>query len=147
MSLITEITDAVVQELNSAPPNTFTKAFTAERKLLPVYELKDLVELRVTAVPKAVEITGSTRSASQHDFAIDIGVQKKLPAGTAMDTEVQTLSGVVDQIAEYLRQRPLQGAAFAAWVSTTNDPVYAPEHLHEQRTFTSVLTLIYRAMK
>lgn len=144
MSLITEIADAVTAELNSG---TFTQAFTAERKLLPVYELKDLVELRVTVVPKAVEITGSTRSSSQHDFAIDIGVQRKLPAGSGLDAEVQTLSGVVDQIAEFLRQRKLTAAPFAAWVSTTNDPVYAPEHLHEQRTFTSVLTLIYRAMK
>jgi hypothetical protein len=147
MSLITEIADAVTAELNGAAPETFTQAFTAERKVLPFYELQDLAGLKVTVVPKAVEITGSTRSASQHDFAIDIGIQKKLGAPSTLETEVESLGAVVDQIAEYLRQRKLAAAPFAAWVSTSNDPVYAPEHLLEKRVFTSVLTLTYRALK
>ena len=115
--------------------------------MLPFYELKDLTELKVTVVPKAVEITGSTRSNSQYDFAIDIGVQKKLGSPSALEAEVESLGGVVDQIIEYLRQRKLTAAPFAAWVSTSNDPVYAPEHLLEKRVFTSVLTLTYRALK
>ena len=147
MSLIIEIADAVTAELNAAPPGTFTQSFTAERKVLPFYELQDLANLRVTVVPKAVEITGSTRSASQHDFAIDIGIQKKLGSPSTLEAEVESLGNVVDQIAEYLRQRKLTAAPFAAWVSTTNDPVYAPEHLLEKRVFTSVLTVTYRAMK
>ncbi len=147
MSLITEIADAVTAELNAAAPGTFTQAFTAERKVLPFYELQDLANLRVTVVPKTVEITGSTRSASQHDFAIDIGIQKKLGSPSTMEAEVESLGGVVDQIAEYLRQRKLTAAPFAAWMSTINDPVYAPEHLLEKRVFTSVLTLTYRALK
>ena len=147
MSLITEIADVVTAELNAAAPGTFTQAFTAERRVLPLYELQDLTGLRVTVVPKAVEITGSTRIASHHDFAIDIGVQKKLGSPNALETEVDSLGGVVDQIAEYLRQRKLPGVPFAAWVSTTNGPIYAPEHLLEKRVFTSVLTLTYRAMR
>ena len=147
MSLITEIADAVTTELNTAAPGTLTQSFTAVRKVLPFYELQDLVGLKVTVVPKAVEITGSTRSASQYDFAIDIGIQKKLAPGSDPDSEVVSLGAVVDQIAEYLRQRKLAAAPFAAWVSTINDPVYAPEHLLEKRVFTSVLTLPYRALK
>lgn len=147
MSLIIEIADAVTAELNAASPGTFTQAFTAERKVLPFYDLQELAALKVTVVPKAVEITGSTRSASQHDFAIDIGIQKKLAPGSIPDTEVHSLGSVVDQIAEYLRQRKLTAAPFAAWVSTINGPVYAPEHLLEKRVFTSVLTLTYRAIK
>lgn len=147
MSLIIEIADAVTAELNAAAPGTFTQTFTAERKVLPFYELQDLVALKVTVVPKAVEITGSTRSASQHDFALDIGIQKKLGSPGTLETEVESLGNVVDQIAEYLRQRKLTAAPFAAWVSTINDPLYAPEHLLEKRVFTSVLTLTYRAIK
>ena len=147
MSLITEIADAVTAELNAAPPGTITQSFTAVRKVLPFYELQDLAGLKVTVVPKAVEITGSTRSASQHDFTIDIGIQKKLGSPNALEAEVESLGAVVDQIAEYLRQRKLTAAPFAVWVSTINDPVYAPEHLLEKRVFTSVLTLTYRALK
>ena len=31
-------------------------------------------------------------------------------------------------------------------VRTRNDPVYAPEHLADQRAFTSVLTVTYRSV-
>jgi len=149
MSLVTDIADAVAAEINAAPgsPATFNQAFTAVRKVVPAYELSELADLKVTVVPKAVEITGSTRSASQYDITVDIGIQKKLPATPEMDAEVEMLGTLVDQIAEYLRRRPLSTAPFAALVSITNDPVYAPEHLLEKRVFTSVLTVIYRAMK
>jgi len=150
MSLVTDIADAVAAEINAAPgsPATFSQTFTAVRKVVPAYELEELADLKVTVVPKAVEISGSTRSASQYDITVDIGIQKKLPPGNdASDEQVETLGTLVDQIAEYLRRRPLAGAPFASWVSIVNDPVYAPEHLLEKRVFTSVLTVTYRAMK
>jgi hypothetical protein len=118
------------------------------RKVLPAWELKDLTELKVTVVPKGIEISGSTRSASQYDIAVDIGIQKKLSTNnTGMDAEVEALGTLVDELADYLRRRPLSAASFTAWVSIANDPVYVPEHLTEQRVFTSVLTVTYRAMK
>src|SRR5690606_21936779 len=108
----------------------------------------ELAELKVTVVPKRVQITGSTRAASQYDLTIDIGVQQKLaPGNHDVDAEVAALGALVDQIAEHLRRRPLAGFPGAAWVSTTNEPVYSPEHLLEQRVFTSVLSVTYRAVK
>ncbi len=76
---------------------------------------------------------------------MDIGVQQKL--GKDLDSEVASLSTLMDQIADYLRRRPLTAAPFAAWVGIANEPVYAPEHLAEQRAFTSVLTVTYRIVK
>jgi len=146
MSILSDLSDAIAAELNTAPAETFSQAFTAVRKALPVYELSDLAELKVTVVPKAVDISGSTRSASQYDLSVDIGIQQKL-ATTDVDTEVAALGTLVDEIAEYLRRRPLAAAPFAAWVRTVNDPVYAPEHLRDSRVFTSVLTITYRAIK
>lgn len=145
MSLVIDIADAVAAELNSAPAGTFDPAFSVERRVLPEFGLEDLAELKVTVVPKRVEITGSTRSASQYEIAVDIGVQKK--CGKDLDTEVAALGTLVDQVADYLRRRPLSAAPFAAWVGITNEPVYAPEHLAEQRVFTSVLTVTYRLMR
>ncbi len=148
MSIVVDIADAVTAELNAAPAGTFDPAFSAERRVLPVFELADLAELRVTVVPKGVQITGSTRSASQYDISVDIGVQRKLPPGDKnLDAEVTTLGTLVDEIADHLRQRPLSTAPYATWVSTANEPVYAPEHLLEHRVFTSVLTVTYRALK
>jgi hypothetical protein len=146
MSVIVQLADAVAAELNAA---TFTPAFIAERRVLPVYNLSELTGLRVTVVPKAVEITGATRAASQHDLSVDIGVQQRVPPDSDVDAFVLELGGLVDAIADYLRRRQLTQppGAGVSWVRTTNDPVYASEHLTEKRVFTSVLTVTYRGMK
>jgi len=145
MSLVTDIADAVAAEINGAPGGTFSEAFTGERRVLPQFDLEDLAGLKVSVVPKAVEISGSTRSVCQYEISIDVGIQKKL--GTDLDAEVAALGTLVDEIADFLRRRPLAATPWAAWFSASNDPVYATAHLAEQRVFTSVLTLTYRAMK
>lgn len=145
MSLILDIADAVTAELNAAPAGTFDPAITAVRRVLPEFDLAELSELKVSVVPKSVVITGSTRSASQYEIVVDIGVQKKL--GKNLEGEVAHLATLMDQIADYLRRRPLSSAPFAAWAGIANEPVYAPEHLAGQRVFTSVLSVTYRALK
>lgn len=144
MALIIDIADAVASELNAAPAGTFDPAFTAVRRVLPEFELAELAELTVSVVPKAAEVSGATRITSQFDTVIDIGVQQKL--GKDLDAEVAALCSLVEAIAAYLRRRPLTDAPHALWVRTLNDPVYAPEHLAGERTFTSVLTVTYRSM-
>ena len=145
MSLVIDIADAVTAELNAAPPDTFSEAFTAVRMVLPEFDLADLAELKVTVVPKSVEITGATRATSQYEIAVDVGIQKKL--GKDLDTEVAALGTLVDEISDYLRRRQLAQTPWAAWSAIRNEPVYAPEHLAQERVFTSVLTVTYRAMK
>jgi len=145
MSLVIDIADAIAAELNAAPPGTFSQALTAERQVLPIFELADLAELKVTVVPRSVQITGSTRAASQYEIAIDVGVQKRV--SKQVDDDVETLGTLIDEIADYLRRRQLGQATYAAWISIDNEPVYAREHLAEQRVFTSVLTVTYRALK
>jgi hypothetical protein len=145
MALTLDIADAVVAELNAAPPGTFDPAFTAVRRVLPVFDLAEMTDLHVSVVPRAVEIAGATRSMSQHDVQIDIGVQKKLVTGDGeLDQQVPALCELVDQIAAYLMRRVLQAIPGAVWVRLANDPIYAPEHLSQLRQFTSVLTLTYR---
>lgn len=144
MSTIIDIAEAVATELNAAESGTFSQAFTAQRKVIPAYKLEELDGLKVSVVPKAIEITAATRIGGQHDFAMDIGIQKRV--GRDVDADVQTLIVLVDEIAEYLRKRSLSGAPWATWLRCVNDPIYVPEHLTEDRTFTSVLTLTYRAI-
>jgi len=142
MALVIDIADAVAAELDGG---SFSQEFTPERRVLPDFELADLAGLKVTVVPKGVEITGASRSLSQHDVQIDVGVQKKL--GSELDAEVAALCGLVEEIAGFLKGHRLTGAPGTAWVRTANEPVYSPEHLAEKRLFTSVLTVTYRAMK
>ena len=142
MALVIDIADAVAAELAGG---SFTEEFTPERRVLPDFELADLAGLKVTVVPKAVEIAGASRSLSQHDVQVDVGVQKKL--GTDLDTEVAALCGLVEEIAAFLKGHRLADVPGAAWVRTGNEPIYSPEHLAEKRLFTSVLTVTYRAMR
>ena len=143
MGLVLDIADAVAAEINTGG---ILPGVTAERRVLPAFELEQLTELKVTVVPRGVQITGSTRSTSQYDVTVDIGVQQKLGPGDE-EAQVGELADLVDQIADYLRQRPLADAPNVSWVSTANDPVYAPQHLMEKRVFTSVLSVTYRTIR
>lgn len=146
MALVIDIADAVVSELAGG---SFSQTFTPVRRVLPEYELAELQDLRVTVVPAAVQTDGSSRALSQHDVRIDIGIQKKLSTGstTTLDAEVAQYCGLVQEISEYLKRRRLQAAPDAVWVRSANEPIYAPDHLAEQRTFTSVLSVTYRTLK
>lgn len=139
MARITDIADAVVAALNG---HTFSQTLTAARAYCPVFELQDMKDLRVTVVPKAVELTTAGRGLAQSDVQIDIGVQKKL--ADTDDAEIDALMGLVQEIADFIRATGRFGDA--AWIKTDNAPIYSQEHLGELRQFTSVLTLTLRVM-
>lgn len=140
MSTILDIADAVTASLNAGP---FNPALNAERHYQPAFELPDLAALKVSVVPKSVTTTNATRESGYFDCAIDIGVQKKI----VTEAEIDVLVDLVEQIADHLRQKRLDGFPEAAFVSITNEPVFAPEHLDTQRVFTSVLTVTYRVRR
>ncbi|GJQ27805.1 MAG: hypothetical protein HBSAPP02_28370 [Phycisphaerae bacterium] len=140
MSTILTIADAVTASLNAGP---FDPALNAERRYQPAFDLVDLAALKVSVVPKSVTISNATRTDGYFDCAIDIGVQKKI----ADDAEIDALVDLVEQIADHLRQKRLDDAPEAAFVSIANEPVFAPEHLDQQRVFTSLLTVTYRVRR
>lgn len=140
MSTILDIADAVVASINAG---TFAQPVQAERRYQPTFELPDLAELKVSVVPKAVTITNATRTDGYFDCAVDIGVQKKIAA----DAEIDGLVNLVEELADHLRQKRLDSFPDAAFVSIANEPVFAPEHLDQQRVFTSVLTVTYRVRR
>jgi len=141
MSVITEIADAVVAELNAG---SFSQPFAAERHYLPVFELDDIKNLRVTVVPKGVAIQATGRNSNQHDVEIDIAVQKKL---TKTDpAEIDPLMALVEEIADRFRFKRF-ASPDAVWIRTQNEPAYAQEHLDQFRVFTSLLTLTFRIIR
>lgn len=144
MSVVLDIADAVVAELASSPDGTFGQPFTPVRRVLPQFELSELKDLQVSVVPHAVENSLAARGLALKEVQIDIGIQKRL--GKDLDAEIVPLLTLVEQIDAYLRQRPLQAVQGAPWLKSTNDPIYASDHLANDRVFTSVLTVSYRVM-
>jgi hypothetical protein len=139
MAQITDIADAVVAALNG---QTFSQPVTAERAYRAAFDLQEMKDLRVTVVPKGLELITAGRGVAQSDVQIDIGVQKKLTTGD--DVEIDELMGLVQEIVEFVRATRQFGDA--VWVKTENTPIYSQEHLGELRQFTSVLTLTLRVM-
>lgn len=142
MSVVIDVADAVVASLNVG---SFPLPFTAVRKYLPAVELSDLAALNVTVVPKAVEITAATRTSSYFDCTIDIGIQQRVNPDEP--AELDALADVAEQIVDHLRLRPLDTLPAAAWMSIAHEPMFVPEHLDQQRVFTSVVSVTYRVRR
>lgn len=133
-----QIADAVVAELRTG---TFAPAFVPVRRLLPVRELSELDELRVTVIPRAMESVPLARTTEKRTFTIDIGVQQRV--GQDVEHDAAVVMGVAEEIAEFLRNRPLTGKKEASYIGHGIDPIYSPEHLEELRVATSVITVRY----
>ena len=142
---IVNVADAIVTTLNDAPQGTFSQSFTAQRKVLVEFRLGEMGEdVHVTVVPSATAIAETGRSASQYDYQVDVGVQKRLDD---IEAEVPGLCRLVEEILAYLRAAPLVGLSSAHFLDAANDPVCYQAHLAEMRLFTSVLSVTYRMVK
>ena len=147
ISIAADIADAVAAEINTAAvAGAFSFSFTAERHVLPKSDLSKLSGLIVTVVPKSVEVATQTRTMCLRDVSVDIGIQQKLNKEPGLDADVASIGVLADEITNYLRKRVLTDATYAVWVRITNDPVYAVEHLDDDRVYTSVMTVTYRMM-
>ena len=133
-----QIADAVVAELRTGQ---FAPAFVPVRRLLPVRELSELDELRVTIIPRAMESVPLARTTEKRTYTIDIGVQQRV--GQDVEHDAAVVMGVAEEIAEFLRNKSLSEKKEASYVGHGIDPIYSPEHLEELRVATSVVTVRY----
>ena len=143
MQMTIDLADAVTSQVNQSGIVTHAK-----RQVLPIHDLSQLRALTVSVVPRGVQVQSITRKLSQYDCQVDIGIQQKLTAPQdEIDPAVKELSGLVQQITDYLQRQPLTDMPYAIWIKVENVPIYDPDHLANQRVFTSVLTLTYRITK
>jgi hypothetical protein len=140
MSLVTQIAEAVVAELKKNVPH-FSIPFEPEMLVLPAFEASELQTLRVSVVPRTLEIERVSRGSSKYIVGIDIGIQRRIE-GTPEET-VATIGDLVDEMIRYLKETPLEDFPAAQWNGVTNDPVYVAEHLQQKRTFTSIVSVRY----
>jgi len=145
MSLVLSVADAIVAALKAEPLK-----LDAVRAYRPEFELAELKTLRVSVVPRGIEITSLGRNANQHDVSVDVGVQQKVDPDDM--AALDALMAKVQQIADELRLRRLElsgggSAGAGVWVKTANEPVYSPDHLQTKQVFTSVLTFTFRVAR
>jgi len=142
MSLETTIADEVVTLLNG---NSFSQPFTAVRDWMPVFDPDLLSNLSVVVIPKRTNLENASRKAVRHDIEISIAVQQRLglATGDAGDkAEIDLLQNLADEIRNFLIQRSLTSASFSG---IEHRVLVDPAYLYELRTFTSLITLTYRA--
>lgn len=144
MSTAVTIADAVVAAINAG---TYSQPVQAQRLHQPSFTLDELADLHVSVVPRSVEVSAATRETSLYDVAVDVGVQKKIAAGTEGEQEIDDLLDLVEEIGDQLRLKRLPDAPEATWVSLTHEPVVAAEHLDQHRQFTSIITVTYRVRR
>ena len=140
MSNAIAITDEVVALINTA---VFSEPVTAVRKVLPLYELKDLADLKVTARPVSLDVEPNSRESGQYNWDIEIGIQKHMEN---IEAEIPGLAALVMEIVKFLRGKPLS-VSKALWVKSAVDPLYSVEHLQGGSVFTSIITVTYKTIE
>ncbi len=134
-----DIAAAVAQELATA---VLLPAVTIERLYRPQFELKDLTDPRVLVVPKSVRTEILSRVENRTTVEVDVAVQGRVNPDSLDDLDA--MMSLVDQISAFLNRRRLAAAPSARWSATAHPAIYVPDHLIEQRVFTSVMTLTYQ---
>jgi len=145
-AVVLDIADAVVTALNAA---SLSQSFTAERAYVPIHELQDLADLKVSVVAASLSGTMLDRALLYlFDYVIDIGIQKTIGLGGMTDAEINTaadpLTILVQEILDLFRGTPLTAYPQARCVAVENRPIYVPLHIDEKRVFTSVVSLTFR---
>ena len=140
---IVQIADALVDALNGAG---FDPPLVATREYIPIYDLEDMTEQKLTVVAAATKGERLDRARWADEYVIHVAHQQKVDPTPAV---VDALMLQVEAIKRYLRDTPLEldGPLIAKCMGVVNEPIYSPEHLDELRQFTSVLSCTYRLME
>lgn len=143
MSVITDLADAVVYDLNSK--TDWSIPFIAERVAAARKDIRELNEISVSVIPASIQYQREARDFMRYIMVIDIGIQKHLD-GNETDA-VGELGSLVDEIAQYLSGRKLSQKPNAKQIGISNDPIYIQEHLLQKRVFTSVVSVKYQIIE
>ena len=138
MTTVLQVADSVTAQLNAAE---FDFDFVAERMYVPNFDLEDMKELRVTVVPRDVELFPHDRAHNKYHCRVDVAVQKKFSKGT--NEEIDPLVDLVEKITDEFRLKRLVSFPAARCVKAEHAVLYSSEHWEQLRQFTSLLTLTF----
>lgn len=143
MSVLTDLADAVVTELNGA---SFSQSITVARKWLPKYELKEIESAKVAVRPSTRAIEPVSRNADWQEAAVEIGVLKRPSDPAQLESEADAFDLLVEEIIEHLSHRRLSNPS-AVPVRIENDPVVDDEFFDQHREFFGLVTIAYRVRR
>jgi hypothetical protein len=119
---------------------TFSATIAVARRSVVRFDLPDLATCQVSVVPADWEETVLGRRACKRSFLIDVAVQQKVDADDLTVTDA--LMGLVWEIEQAMKFLRLTTTPAAQWIGVAKVPGseagYAPQHLAELRTFTSI---------
>lgn len=146
---LVRIADAVVDALRSA---TLSLNFTAERLYVPVYEVKDLVGLRVTVVPESRESTLASRGGiATRDHVVDVGLHKGIGRGPMTPLEhreaCDPLMAFAEEIGDLFLGKALASYPEVRCMRVEDALIYDPAMLKEIKVFLCVLRLTFRTVR
>ena len=142
-ALLINLPQAITDYLNLG---SFSLAFTAVRRAVPIFELTDMSTLRVSVVPRLLDIEVLTRSEESYDAQVDIAIQQRLDDLT--NASVDPYLNLTEEIGDYLKRIVLtSGSSRYLWKKIENAPIYSPDHAKELNQFTSVLRSTYREVR
>lgn len=143
-SKLAAIADAVKTSLNTPAEGEFSIAFTAERVWVPLIDLADgdLDNLRVSVCPMVLQAEQLTRAAFQKQYAVDIGVRKKLSGDTP--ALVDPVMAVVEEIFDHFAAGFTASGATMLTKVMPEDPVFEPDLLRNANVFLTVIRLTFK---
>jgi hypothetical protein len=147
-AVIIELANGLVDDLRNAD---LTLGFDVARAYVPIQTIAELERVRVTVMPSALAIRPITRNSDDHDYTIDIGVQRFVNSTLIenLDPYMRLTEEIIDR---YRGQRFEFGGVYdndhsGLCVEIEVEPLYDPKHLDEHRVFTSVAKLTFRVAR
>ncbi len=157
MSVTGDVADAVAAELNDNDAD-FGVEFTAKRKWVAKWELKELATLRVSAVPGPVAFRPLDRRRDDQVYDVDVVVQKKLARSLAdgrendANAEIDPLVELMEAIVEHFREQRVEADGVPLicngrqFVSPGQAAVDG-DLLQDPKVFTGVVRITLRRLK
>lgn len=140
---ILDVAAEVVEVINNA--DLLGTGVLATRKFNPSVDLKNICSRRCIVYPaRNVSSDDIARGLTAHEYEIQILIQEKLctPNSTEWTEHIETLTGVVDSIAQLFRGGIHLTDTESHVTSVEVDPVFVPEHLDRMNLFSSVISLV-----
>lgn len=151
MSILINIGDAIVAELNSPTPisvsgysfTEFSQLFTAERVYDPERQLEDTSTLRVDVILGDIDQTAETRNSQSGEYRIDIGFRKLIDP---TDREsIDALGEFVEEVGDYFFHRKmLLQYPNAKWIKSQVVYPYLLSKMREHTQFNSILRQTFK---
>ena len=127
MATIVEISKSVAEYLGD---------FGAEFSMIPEFSRRKLDERKIVVVPLSTSYKALSRGGVEEECKVSVGVLKRI-----YEDELDKMITFVSYLSTYLLGTEHCGAKC---VHADYDPLYYPEHLRENRQFTSIITLTFK---